>query len=202
LVFRHHGFKEYEQFSHPKVIKMTQPAVTPRSIMKQMGVAITLGFVALAACSSPELAQAKGEAKGQICAPAKVPEASPAGLSQEVICLKTGGKTVPITVEIAATPQEQAKGLMFRTELAPDKGMLFPFSIPKQASFWMKNTYIPLDIVYVQSDGVIESIASNTEPTSLTPVLSKGKVGYVLELAGGRAAQLGLRAGDTMRRLP
>jgi uncharacterized protein len=181
---------------------MSNSNVKSRPLFRKMGIVLTLGFATLAACSSPELAQAKGDAKGQICAPAKLSDASPAGLTQETICLKTGGKTIPITVEIAATPQEQAKGLMFRTELAPDKGMLFPFPMPKQASFWMKNTYIPLDIIFVQSDGVIESIAANAEPTSLTPVPSKGKVGYVLELAGGRAAELGLRPGDTMRRLP
>ncbi len=181
---------------------MSNLNVKSRPLFKQLGIALTLGFATLAACSSPELAQAKGEGAGQICAPAKLTEPSPAGLTQEVICLKTGGKTIPITVEIAATPQEQAKGMMFRTELAPNKGMLFPFPTQKQASFWMKNTYIPLDIIYVQSDGAIESIAANAEPTSLTPILSKGKVGYVLELAGGRAAELGLKPGDTMRRLP
>lgn len=181
---------------------MSRPAAKFRPLFKQFGLALTLGFATLAACSSPELAQAKGEGKGQICAPEKLPEPSPAGLTQEVICLKTGDKTIPITVEIAVSPQEQAKGMMFRTELAPNKGMLFPFPTPKQASFWMKNTYIPLDIIFVQSDSVIESIAANAEPTSLTPVLSRGKVGFVLELAGGRAAELGLKAGDTMRRAP
>ena len=185
---------------------MSNPIVKSRPWFKQMGIALTLGFATLAACSSPELAQAKGDGpdtnQGQICAPAKLPDLSPAGLAQEIICLKTGGRTIPITVEIAATPQEQAKGLMFRTEIAPNKGMLFPFPTPKQASFWMKNTYIPLDIIFVQSDGVVESIAANAEPTSLKPVLSKGKVGYVLELGGGRAVELGLKPGDTMRRLP
>ena len=184
---------------------MSYPAAAAcRSQWKPWRGALMLSVLAMAGCSSPELAQAKGEstkASGeQIWAPAQLPGRSPAGVTQEVICLTTGGKTIPITVEIAGTPQEQAKGLMFRTELAPNKGMLFPFPTPKRASFWMKNTYIPLDIIYLHSDGKIESIAANAEPTSLTPVLSKGPVSYVLELAGGRAAELGLKPGDTMRR--
>lgn len=160
--------------------------------------AIMIATGGLAACSSPELAQAKVKE----CAPTKIEELSSAGLPQEVICLQSDAKKLAITVEIAASPQEQAKGLMFRTELAPDRGMLFPFPVPKRASFWMKNTYIPLDIIYVQQDGIIESIAANAEPTSLTPIPSKGEVSAVLELAGGRAAQLGIKAGDRIYRAP
>lgn len=160
--------------------------------------ALALGLTGLAACSSPELAKAQAKE----CVPAKLVDRSAGGLAQEVICLKSGGKATAITVEIASTPQEQAKGLMFRTELALDKGMLFPFPTPKQASFWMKNTYIPLDIIYVKQDGAIESIAANAEPTSLTPLPSKGLVGAVLELPGGRAASLGLKAGDLVQRAP
>ena len=195
-----------DHYTAEKVHFMAHQNHSSRSYHLCWGGAWLLGLTALAACSSPELAQAKGDGassnKAQICAPAKLPDLSPAGMAQEVICLKTADKTIAITVEIAQTPQEQARGLMFRTELSPNKGMLFPFPSPKQASFWMKNTYIPLDIIYVQSDGTIESIAADAEPTSLTPILSKGKVSFVLELAGGRAAELGLRPGDSMRRAP
>jgi hypothetical protein len=85
---------------------------------------------------------------------------------------------------------------MFRESLAPDAGMIFPFSSPRPASFWMKNTLIPLDIIFVRTDGTIERIAANTVPHSLDPVASYGIVGAVLEIAGGRAAQLGLKEGD------
>ena len=102
------------------------------------------------------------------------------------------------TVEMARTSQQQAKGLMFRTELAPDMGMLFPFPRPKPASFWMKNTVIALDLLFVRSDGTIESIAANAEPYSLDPISSGEPVAAVLELAGGRAAELGLKPGDTV----
>ena len=81
---------------------------------------------------------------------------------------------------------------MHRTSLAPDRGMLFPFARPKFASFWMKNTFIPLDIIFIRSDGSIDRIAENTIPESPEPVVSGGEVAAVLELAGGTAARLGI----------
>jgi uncharacterized membrane protein (UPF0127 family) len=100
------------------------------------------------------------------------------------------------TVEVARTPEEQAQGLMNRASLAPDRGMIFPQVPPRQASFWMKNTLIPLDIIFVRGDGTIANIAENTIPLSLDPVVSIEPVALVLELAGGRTAELGIRAGD------
>ena len=85
---------------------------------------------------------------------------------------------------------------MNRSELAPDRGMIFPFDPPRGASFWMKNTLIPLDMIFVRADGSIANIAANTVPLSLEPVPSDGPVGAVLELAGGRAAELGIEPGD------
>jgi uncharacterized membrane protein (UPF0127 family) len=95
-------------------------------------------------------------------------------------------------VEVARSADEQAQGLMFRTSLPADGGMLFPFPKPKIASFWMKNTLIPLDMIFVRADGSIDRIAENTIPESLEPVVSGGDVAAVLELAGGTAARLGL----------
>jgi uncharacterized membrane protein (UPF0127 family) len=95
-------------------------------------------------------------------------------------------------VEVARTVEEQAQGLMFRTSLPADGGMLFPFEKPKIASFWMKNTLIPLDMIFVRADGSIDRIAENTIPESLAPVVSAGEVAAVLELAGGTAARLGI----------
>lgn len=100
------------------------------------------------------------------------------------------------TVEIAGTPEEQAYGLMNRSELAPDRGMIFPFDPPRDASFWMKNTLIPLDMIFIRADGSIANIAENTVPMSLEPVYSEGPVKAVLEIAGGRSAELGIKAGD------
>ncbi|MEP5487681.1 MAG: DUF192 domain-containing protein, partial [Parasphingorhabdus sp.] len=93
---------------------------------------------------------------------------------------------------------QQAQGLMFRTELAPDKGMIFPFAKDRAASFWMKNTVISLDIIFLRRDGTIESIAANTIPYSLAPVRSNEPVATVLEIAAGRAAELNIGPGDTV----
>jgi uncharacterized protein len=99
-------------------------------------------------------------------------------------------------VEVARTAEEQERGLMFRPTIASDGGMIFPFAIPKAASFWMKNTQAPLDIIFIRPDGSIARIAENTIPYSLTPVTSSEPVKAVLEIAGGRAATLGIVEGD------
>lgn len=103
-------------------------------------------------------------------------------------------------VEPARTEAEQAKGLMYRTDLTPDGGMLFwpypPKGAPQVANFWMKNTPTPLDIIYIRSDGTIARIAENTVPMSETMVPSGEPVGAVLELVGGRTSALGIAEGD------
>lgn len=105
----------------------------------------------------------------------------------------TQGTTVHrFTVEVARTTEEQARGLMFRTELAATGGMVFPFEYPRIASFWMRNTLIPLDILFVRADGTIDRIAESTVPQDETPVASGGEVSAVLELAGGTTARLGI----------
>ena len=91
---------------------------------------------------------------------------------------------------------------MFRTELADNAGMIFPFPEPRIASFWMKNTVIPLDIIFIRANGTIESIADNTTPYSTIPVEAGEPVVAVLELRGGLAAELGIAAGDTVKWTP
>ena len=90
-------------------------------------------------------------------------------------------------------------GLMYRNALAPDRGMIFPFNPPRPASFWMRNTLIPLDMIFVRTDGSIANIAANTVPYSEEPVTSDGTVVAVLEIAGGRAAELGIKPGDKVK---
>lgn len=85
---------------------------------------------------------------------------------------------------------------MHRQSLAPDRGMIFPYDPPRPASFWMKNTLIPLDLIFVRPDGTIGSIAANAVPLSLDPIPSGEPVTAVLEIAGGRSAELGIRPGD------
>ena len=84
---------------------------------------------------------------------------------------------------------------MFRRSLAPDRGMIFPYDPPQEVGFWMKNTLIPLDMLFIRADGTIARIAHAT-PLSLDTVPSGEPVAAVLEIAGGRAAQLAIHAGD------
>ena len=124
-------------------------------------------------------------------------ERSPAGLDQMPLTVTTAnGKTHRFTVEVARTPEEQAYGLMNRQSLAPDRGMIFPYSPPQPVGFWMKDTLIPLDIIFIAPGGTILRIEENTVPLSLEPVGSGEAVEAVLELAGGRSAELGIAAGD------
>jgi hypothetical protein len=99
------------------------------------------------------------------------------------------------TVEVAATAEQQETGLMFRKSLAGDRGMIFPYDPPQNVAFWMANTLIPLDIVYIRANGTIARIA-NAQPMDITPLPSGEPVALVLEIAGGRAAELGVKEGD------
>ncbi len=117
-------------------------------------------------------------------------ERSSAGLEQVPLTINSANGKHRFTVEVARTPEEQAQGLMFRNSVPPDRGMIFPYDPPVQVSFWMKNTLVPLDMIFIGPDGKIGRIAANTTPMSLDPVSA------VLEIAGGRAAELGIREGD------
>lgn len=151
---------------------------------------ITLGLtLVITACYNQGEAASSPVSKSQLAK-------SDAGLQVAALMIKSGGKTHNFNVEVAKSGEEQAQGLMFRTQLAPDAGMIFPMKPARMASFWMKNTVIPLDIIFIRPDGTIESVAANTTPYSLDPVPSGEPVAAVLELAGGRAAQLGISAGD------
>ena len=99
-------------------------------------------------------------------------------------------------VEMAITPEEKEHGLMFRKELPAGHGMLFDFQFDQPVAFWMKNTYIPLDMLFIRSDGRILRIAENTEPFSERNIPSGGPVRAVLEVIGGTAKKLGIAPGD------
>ena len=120
-------------------------------------------------------------------------------LLEDLEIVTTKGRTHRFKVEIADTDVERAKGLMYRESLPRDRGMLFQFDEMAERSFWMKNTYIPLDIIYIASDGKIVSIARNTTPFSESPIPSFGPANGVLEINGGQAAELGIEPGDTVR---
>ena len=99
-------------------------------------------------------------------------------------------------VELALTPEQQAQGLMYRKELPEGQGMLFDFKRDQEATFWMKNTYVPLDMIFIRADGRIHRIAANTVPLSEALVSSGGPVRAVLEVVAGTAKKLGIAPGD------
>ncbi len=118
----------------------------------------------------------------------------PAGLQTLEIASKTGVHA--FSVEMAENDADRAKGLMFRKELPEGRGMLFDFQREQEVSFWMENTYIPLDMIFIRGDGRILRIAENTEPLSTRLIPSGGPVRAVLEVIGGTARKLGIAPGD------
>ena len=128
--------------------------------------------------------------------------------SEQTVHPESGLDIVPVTIstdkgehrfaaEVAATQEEQARGLMFRTQLGPDEAMIFPRQ-GDVASFWMKNTPLPLDIIFIGQDRKIINIAAQTTPYSLDSVSALGPTSAVLEIPGGRAAELGIGPGDAV----
>ncbi|HEY6022622.1 MAG TPA: DUF192 domain-containing protein [Pseudolabrys sp.] len=118
----------------------------------------------------------------------------PAGQQTLEIASKSGVHV--FSVEIADNDAERAKGLMYRKELPEGQGMLFDFHREQEVSFWMQNTYIPLDMIFIRGDGRILRIAENTEPMSTRLIPSGGSVRAVLEVIAGTTRKLGIAPGD------
>ena len=127
--------------------------------------------------------------------PQTVERTSPSGLDLVQLTIHSGARRHAFTVEVARTEPQQAQGLMSRRSLAPDAGMLFPFDPPRPASFWMRNTLIPLDLIFIRPDGTIARIVTGV-PMSEAQMAVDEPLTAVLEIPGGRAAQLGIGAGD------
>jgi len=119
-----------------------------------------------------------------------------AEMRKDVLKLVTATGTHTFQVEVAETAAEKARGLMFRRSLAADAGMIFPYAPPQEATMWMRNTYISLDMVFIRQDGVVHRVATDTEPFSESVIASHGEVAAVLELNAGMARQVGLKPGD------
>ncbi len=145
------------------------------------------------------LAAALGVAGPSLSACKAAPPAETLISPLEPLSIETSAGPVKFQVEIADDDAERQNGLMYRKSLAPDRGMLFDFHDSAPRSFWMRNTYIPLDIIYIGADGYIVSIASMAQPLNDTPIPSHGSALGVLEIAGGRAGELGVKAGDRVR---
>ena len=119
------------------------------------------------------------------------------GESQPLVIKSEGGEHT-LMVEEAKTLAQQARGMMWRESVDPDTGMIFEFAEPKIATIWMKNTAVPLDILFVRSNGKILKIEHNAQPFKLRSASSEAVVAAVIELKGGRALELGIRPGDTV----
>ena len=117
-----------------------------------------------------------------------------AALEPLEIVTKSGVRV--FNVEVAVTPAEHEVGLMNRRELPRGTGMLFDFGEPQMASFWMKDTYVPLDMLFIAADGTILGIAEDTTPLSLQPIMSPGPVKAVLEVLAGTSRRQGISPGD------
>ncbi|MBI1181791.1 MAG: DUF192 domain-containing protein [Alphaproteobacteria bacterium] len=136
-------------------------------------------------------------------APAVQADDAPAGIPQSLplvpLVIETRAGDVPLQVQVADTDDTQAYGLMFRTKMPETEGMLFVFENPRFVTFWMKNTPIPLDMLFVDEGGTVTQIVTSTTPYSLDPIPSDGAAKAVLELNGGAATRLGIARGDHLR---
>lgn len=155
--------------------------------------AVLVAAVALAACSPGH-----ADSSAQPVAAAQIKRHPISNLP--VIPLKVSSATGEhvFQVERAESFAEQEKGLMFRTSMGADEGMVFIRTPPDRAQFWMRNTVISLDLIFIGRDNRILNIAANAVPYDETPLPSAGIAAAVLELNGGRAAQLGIAPGDTV----
>lgn len=170
---------------------------------------LVAGMAVLAACSPGEGATARAQAPDAPLSDAPVrgedgiTRHPVSGLEVIDLVVVRDGKRLPFKVELAASEAAQARGLMFRTELGDNEGMLFPSDPPQPRSFWMKNTPLSLDIIFIGTDGRISNIEADTVPYSEAPVRSVGFANAVLELRAGRAKELGIAPGDeVIYRLP
>ena len=141
---------------------------------------VAIAFFVLAGCSRPAA------------------ETSPIGLPMETIVIDTDHGAQTFQVEIAADDASREKGLMFRKTMEPDHGMLFDFKITEGVVFWMKNTILPLDMIFIREDGTISSVAADATPYSTQEIPSAEPVRAVLELNAGRAAMLDIAPGDVV----
>lgn len=123
----------------------------------------------------------------------------PQSLTSTPLEIVTDEEVYTFEVEVARTQEEMAKGLMFRTEMPENHGMIFDYNPPRWASMWMKNTYIPLDILFIESDGTILNIVENTTPFSLVSISAIAPVRASLELNAGVVKTLGIEPGDMIR---
>jgi uncharacterized membrane protein (UPF0127 family) len=131
-----------------------------------------------------------------LCGAAGAASPPPKPLPVERLKIVTPKKTIPFQVEIAADDGSREYGLMNRPQMADDRGMIFDFHEPQPVAFWMRNTLIPLDMLFVAADGKVLNIARMAKPHDETPIPSAGPIRAVIEINGGLADKLGISPGD------
>jgi uncharacterized membrane protein (UPF0127 family) len=130
-----------------------------------------------------------------IAAPARAQSPAPPG-ELESLTLVTASGEHAFKVEVMRTDEQRARGLMFRKHLPADRGMLFDFKVEQRVMMWMRNTYIPLDMVFIARDGTVVNVAQDTEPLSERTIPAAAPALAVLEVNAGVARRIGLKAGD------
>ena len=134
---------------------------------------------------------------GMAVAMVLAPSARAQGATEALTLVTRTGKHV-FQVEVMRKPAELSRGLMFRRTMAKDRGMLFDFGKTGPVAMWMRNTYLPLDMVFIDKNGLVANVAENTEPLSEANIVSVRPVLSVLEINAGTARRIGLKAGDTV----
>jgi uncharacterized protein len=117
-------------------------------------------------------------------------------MRRDTLTLHTAGGDHRIDIEVAESDREQQHGLMFRQSIGDNEGMLFPYPNAREITMWMRNTFIPLDMIFIRGDGIVHRIATDTEPFSENIIASQGAVTAVLEMKAGSARRLGIKPGD------
>ncbi len=128
-----------------------------------------------------------------------VGSAAVAGCDVETVSVRGDFGTAQFTVTVADDPDERAQGLMFVENMASMEGMLFVYERPQRVSFWMRNTLIPLDMIFVDASGVVRNIHPMAQPLDETTIFGGDAIQFVLEINGGMADQLGLEVGDAVQ---
>ena len=124
---------------------------------------------------------------------------SPVKLPTSPLAIESAAVSHRFTIELAVTPEQKARGLMFRKSMPADHGMLFDYGAPSEIAMWMKNTYLPLDMIFIDAPGRINHIVERAVPLSKALIASGDLARAVLELNGGTVARLGLKRGDKVR---
>lgn len=156
-------------------------------------------FSACALVAAALLGGAFGGVGGWATSPARAEAPGVVAQALEPLTFETPSGARVVAVEVARSEPQRTRGLMGRRFMPEDRGMLFLFDRPQIISMWMKNTYIPLDMVFVGQDGRVVSIAANAEPFSEAIVSSSGPAVAVVEINGGVARRMGMRVGDRVR---